>query len=408
MAVKDVDERDNRWQFPFASALRVEGFFLAPGGRALRPPRPHGPRVEFLGDSITQGVRAVGPNIGVRGSDATRDYAWITGQAFGGDFRQTGFGAQGITRPGGGGVPPAPETLGLNFAGSPIDSWTPDAVVVNQGTNDALNDSLDGFTRAYQDYLRDIRERWPDTWVFAMRPFGGYAESRIRKAVRRLDDPRVVYVDTSGWIRPLRFTDGLHPSYSGHLAAARHLRRVVEETTGWQAGRIGGARVRLLAAGGTGGFEGRSTAWGPGRNVAAVRTRPASTPAAYQGERTLRVRPTPGAPATDWHTVVLDEPVRLPREARSVFVFAAVDGVDFGAPFDARVRVVRDGTRHTKVFREVPNLPGFLPWSRLHVNLPRGGDATRISVAVRAATFGATGPVGFQLDAVGWTSRWNG
>jgi hypothetical protein len=29
-------------------------------------------------------------------------------------------------------------------------------------------------------------------------------------------------------------------------------------------------------------------------------------------------------------------------------------------------------------------------------------------VSLRAATFGARGRVRFQLDAVGWTSRWNG
>ncbi len=350
-------------------------------------------------------MRAVGPNIGVRGSDATKDYAWLVGQAFGGDFRQTGFGAQGLTVPGGGGVPVASESLGLNYAGSPVSrTWTPRAVVLNQGTNDALNDSLAGFEPAYEQLLRDIHRRWPRAWIFALRPFGGYAQSRIRAAVRAVDRPRTVYVDTTGWVRHLRYTDGLHPTVTGHLAVARHLRTVIARTTGWSARPIGGARSALLAAGAAPGFEGTASAWKPGRDVDAVASARASTPAAYQGRRTLRVTSAVASPR-HWRTVVLDRRVALPARARSVFAYVTTPTIASGETFDARLTAVVGGRRFTRTVTQVPSLVGFLPWDRLHVRVPAGSTVRRLEVSVRASSGGPARAVDFQVDAVGWASR---
>ncbi len=69
IAVKDVDERANRWNPPLQSGLQLTGFRLDRGARTLPAPNPGNRRIEFLGDSITQGVWALGPEIGVIGSD---------------------------------------------------------------------------------------------------------------------------------------------------------------------------------------------------------------------------------------------------------------------------------------------------------------------------------------------------
>jgi lysophospholipase L1-like esterase len=404
LAVKDVDERGERWTPPFASALRLVGFRLSRSGHALRPPHPSGPRIEFLGDSITQGVRAVGPNIGILGSDATKDHAWLVGQAFGGNFRQTGFGAQGITVPGGGGVPVASESLGLNFAGSPVTrAWAPQAVVVNQGTNDALGGKLAGFEPAYRQFLQNIHQRWPRAWIFALRPFGGYADSQIRSAVQQVHRPKTVYVDTTGWVPHLRLTDGLHPTVTGHIAAARHLEAVIQRQTGWHPGHITGAQASLLPAGAAKSFEGSGSQWKPGSNVDSVAPAPATTPEAYQGQNTLQVK-SATAPQNEWRSIVLDRPVRLTPRARSLFAYVTVPNV--AVPnFDARISVVVNGRTHTQAFRDVPNLAGFLPWNRIHVGLPGGGHATRTTISVRASSGETSGAVDFQVDAVGWASR---
>lgn len=409
LAVKDVDERANRWTPPLLSGLGVSGFELAAGSQAVPVTTPSGPRVEFLGDSITQGVRAVGPQIGVDGSDATNDYAWLTGTALGGNFAQVGFGAQGITRPGGGGVPAAPDALAYNYAGSPIDtSFVPDAVVVNQGTNDALGGVTGStFRVAYLAYLREIRSRWPHALIFAMRPFGGYESSEIRAAVHGAADPRIVYVDTTGWVPKQELTDGLHPTVVGHRTAAGRLTQFIAARTGWSTLPVPAGTAPLLAAGAATGFEGAGqVTWKPGAFVSDVAV--AVGASAYQGSAGLHVSSTQ-APLGEWRTVSFQAPggVALPARAKNIYAFVSVLDPSV-TTYDVRVRAVRGGRTYVHTTYDILNLTGFLPWDRVAVDAPGSGSLTAMSVSVRAEGLsGTSGQLSFALDDVGWTDTSN-
>ncbi len=234
IAVKDVDERANRWQPPLASAVIFQGLVIDPGAKTLPLPPPSARQMEFYGDSITQGVRALSMAIGTAGSDGTKDYAFLTALAFGARSNQVGFGRQGIIRTGNGGVPPAAQSFGWNFVGSKADpSFVPQVVVVNQGTNDGMYPSAQ-FEPAYLDYIREIRAADPKSWIFCMRPFGGFHEKDVRAAVQSLSDPHTVYVDTAGWLDRADYTDGVHPTAAGHVKAARKLVRAISTSTGWK------------------------------------------------------------------------------------------------------------------------------------------------------------------------------
>jgi lysophospholipase L1-like esterase len=359
IVVKDVDERANRWTPPLLSGLLLTGFRLDPGARTLPPPAPGNRRIEFLGDSITQGVRAIGPEIGVTGSDSTKDYAWLTGRALHADFRQVGFGAQGIVQSGGGQVPPAARSLALNFAGSPVDpAYVPQAVVVNQGSNDALGEVEPAvFQAEYLAYLRQIRATWPAAWIFAMGPLGGYFAQEIAAAAAT--DDRVVHVDTAGWLSATDFTDGLHPTYAGHLRVAHRLAPIIAGRLGWTAAEVPDPRVELLAV--------------PG------------------------FQPTP---VDGWHTVSLPPGtrLRLPAGARDLFVYVSPD-LAAGTEYDVRLTVTQGGRPLTAEANGLPQLP-FIPRNRLHVNLSGHAPVTGISVGVRVA---GTPQPSFQVDDVGWT-----
>jgi lysophospholipase L1-like esterase len=417
IAVKDVDERANRWVAPLQSGLIVTGFGLDDGA-ALRPLPPRtGPRIEFLGDSITQGVRAVGPQIGPRGADATTDYAWLVGTAFHASFHQVGFGAQGILRPGGGEVPPAPAAFGLNFAGSAApDTPAPQAVVVNQGTNDALNGiSAADFQPAYAGYLRQLRTAWPHAWIFAMRPFGGYFATEIAAAANDLNDPRIVYVDTSGWLRPQEFTDGLHPTFAGHTVVAARLKRIIAARTGWHSVAIRPAASALLAAGSTPGFEATtSSAWEAGEHVlstAVTSATPLHSAPPYDGTQALDVTST-AAPLTDWREIHVEfgRPLRVPARARDLFACVAVAGSTTSF-FDVRLTAFTPRNELQSTTDTIPNLSGFLPWDRVHLNLrrwPRPARIAGLSIAVRGEGDSTPGALSFQLDDIGWTSLHDG
>lgn len=235
IVVKDIDEHENRWVVPMRSGLTFTGLRLDPGARLLRA-APQSPlRLAFYGDSITQGVMALGPRATVDCADGTKSFAYLTGQAFHATTHQVGFGGQGLLRPGNGGVGTADQSLGWNFHGSPADPhFHPHGVIVNQGTNDHSYDSA-LFLPAYLSYLNRIRAAHPQTWVFAMRPFGGHHADDIATAVTRTHDPKTVYVDTTGWLSSTAgdFSDDCHPNLKGHATAAQRLTAFIAATTGW-------------------------------------------------------------------------------------------------------------------------------------------------------------------------------
>jgi lysophospholipase L1-like esterase len=242
LAVKDVSEQGNRWKPPFESALQLTGFDL-PGGTVLGDPPPPASslRFTFLGDSITQGVNILCPVPGSDCADGTLDYAWRVAGAFGAQLEQVGFGAQGVTKGGGGNVPPASEALGFNFEGSPASPFDANVVVINQGTNDAGAGASSGEIAAkYLEYLRKVRARYPNSFIVALETFGfqgtvtGSASAGIQSAVEQFGDPRTKYVSTRGWLGPGDFTEGLHPNDQGHQKATAHLIETIRQLTGLQ------------------------------------------------------------------------------------------------------------------------------------------------------------------------------
>lgn len=230
--VKDVDERVNRWIPPLQAALEFDGLALGAGGRMVKSPLPGKLRMEFYGDSITQGVRIDNMAIGPEGSDGTKDYAFLTAVAFSALHNQVGFGRQGIIRTGNGNVPPAADSFGWNFKGSPDDpAFVPQVVVVNQGTNDGGYPSAQ-FEPAYRAYIAEIRNRYRKAAILCLRPFGGFHADDIRQAVTDLGDSRIFYVDTTGWLDPADYIDGIHPNAAGHVKAALRLVEVIRRETG--------------------------------------------------------------------------------------------------------------------------------------------------------------------------------
>ena len=251
LGVKDVRQEVNHWTSPLNAAVKFLGFEL-PGG-ALEDPLPAPAlRLTFIGDSITQGIgdRCVVESDGVTSgqpstngsdcSDATIDYAWRTARVFGAQLEQVGFGGQGVTQPGGGNVPPAPESVDLNFAGSPAAPFAAQVVVINLGTNDVLHAAApDAIRSRYLALLRKVRARYPEARILALEIFGaGGAETAtataaIQAAVGDFGDSRTTFVPTRGWLTPVTdFTDSIHPNDSGHRHATEHLAAVITQLTG--------------------------------------------------------------------------------------------------------------------------------------------------------------------------------
>jgi lysophospholipase L1-like esterase len=226
IAVKAIDGNGERWGGTHPSSIVFRGFELEPGAKAeVSPPLKDLPLLQFFGDSITQGEGVLQKNGGaVMSSDGLATYAWLAGEALGTMHVQIAFGGLGVIRSGSAGVPPAALAFAWNFSGSPADfSHVPDFIVVNMGTNDQY--SSNEFMPAYVGYLQEIRKHCPQTRIFALRPFHGdrYHGDDVAEAVKKMEDPAISYIDTTGWMDESDFTDGAHPNVVGSRKAGARL-----------------------------------------------------------------------------------------------------------------------------------------------------------------------------------------
>lgn len=202
--------------------VAFQGLVLDPGA-ATKPADPK-PIIEFIGDSIT--TMFVGNN-----------FAWATAGMLGCDLTQISFSGVALTS----GYGCLADKTGQdaryfclkNFNHRKEDpqipwnfSYTPKMVVILLGQNDQCGKTPSAiFTETYIRFVKDIRAKFPDATFVIMRTFGGPYEKEIAAAAAALreGDPKVHYVDTTGWLAKEDFVDGIHPNASGHLKAARKL-----------------------------------------------------------------------------------------------------------------------------------------------------------------------------------------
>lgn len=231
--LKGSVELQNRWLHPLEAAVSVRSL-EADGFLPL--PEDNRKIIEFLGDSITEGisidverryVRYGGSRDMVFWDDSTAGYAWLTAEALGMRPVIMGYGCLGTTRMGAGNIPPAPESYPYYSDGCPMESVNADFIVINHGTNDRGADR-ETFVRQYTRLLEVVRERNAKSQIVALTPFCGALAEDIRgivDAFNREHGDDVFFIDTAGWIPP----EPLHPTREGHRTVSRNLAAILRE-----------------------------------------------------------------------------------------------------------------------------------------------------------------------------------
>jgi lysophospholipase L1-like esterase len=233
VVIKALDEHQARWKPPLVAALVLKGVEV-PGGQLLAPPRRRKLLFEAIGDSITEGVLAV------RGgkleewteiADAKATWAFQTALSLGAEPRLIGFGRQGITIEGNGGVPPAPLAYPFVYEGVPAVERPADIVAINHGGNDSRAPSIEN---GYLNLIRLARKRNPEAAIFCVVPFPQSQAASVERAVaaaRKEGDAKVHFVETAGWLdRRTDTTEGVHPNTQGHEKAAKCLAETIRKT----------------------------------------------------------------------------------------------------------------------------------------------------------------------------------
>jgi lysophospholipase L1-like esterase len=232
LMVRGFDQIQSRWKAPLNSSITFLGLDL-PGGQLMAPldawdhPKL---TIEFLGDSITEGV-LVQPTCPTQPwqNDALDSYSWQTGMTLGAQWRQVGFGGTGMEKGGGGHAIGALNSFNFFHDGCPRDDWQPDLVVVNQGTNDRKKVLPAQYAPLYAQYLTMIRQAYPQAKIVALRPFNGAEVGAIQQVVdqrRAAGDLQVYYIDTTGWYTG----KALHPDAEASKPLAAKLADVLMTT----------------------------------------------------------------------------------------------------------------------------------------------------------------------------------
>ena len=226
IVLKGAMEQQHRWHQPLVGKLSFLGYEAEKSGTLPQDDRRV---IEFIGDSITEGVlndafyndERINQKNRPNQDDVTATYAYLSARALGLKPVIMGYGAVGITKGGCGSVPKVIEAYPYNFSGSFAQPQNPDIIVINHGANDRGAKEEDYLT-GYWEFLELVRKRNPASKIVVLSAFCGAFHEALGEMVKRFNKQKgeaVTYIDSYGWIPE----EPLHPLRDGHFEVARHL-----------------------------------------------------------------------------------------------------------------------------------------------------------------------------------------
>ena len=238
---KGGTEVDRRWYAPLTGKVSFVGVQVE---KPAALPADERPIIEFVGDSITEGVLIdmdynqpediityIDLQLRVYQDDVCATYAWQTAEALGLRPIFMGYGAVGTTRAGQGKVPAVTESYEYNFDGSPIThDGQPRYIMINHGANDRRA-TPEEYTGKYVELLDTIRKHHPNATLIVVSPFCGAFQEALAEMVATYNAKNgtdVHFINAGNVIPP----EPLHPWRDGHRKVAEYLIPRVREIIG--------------------------------------------------------------------------------------------------------------------------------------------------------------------------------
>jgi hypothetical protein len=230
---KSARETASRWKHPLQGYVLFLGF---DANEALALPKDPRKRIEFVGDSITEGV-LIDPHYAPNREndqynrpyqdDALGTYGALLAKKLDLVPINVGYGAVGVTKGGCGGVPSAPALYDFCFEDAPYNAPPADFVLINHGTNDR-HQSPELFTECYKELLDLVFLRNEKAKVIVLVPFCGAFQKELKALVPaycKEKGKEILLIDTEGWLPP----EPLHPLREGHALAAEKIEAIFRE-----------------------------------------------------------------------------------------------------------------------------------------------------------------------------------
>ena len=219
-------EIQHRWYPPLIGKIKFLG---AEAEAFLMMPEDRREVIEFIGDSITEGVLIDADrrfdefdqfNRPYQ-DDCTATYAWLTAQKLGMKPVIFGYGAVGVTKGGCGSVPKAAEAYPYNFFGNEAKNNHPRMIVINYGANDK-GASAEKYVQEYKSFLELVRAKNPNAAIVVLSAFYGVYPDELKAMVEsynKENNDGIHFIDSAGWVP----REPLHPLRDGHKKISERL-----------------------------------------------------------------------------------------------------------------------------------------------------------------------------------------
>lgn len=226
--------------------ITFHSFALPEGGQFLEPPAPHGLRLEYFGDSITDGAGIGHPHDVAEATaldDGYMSYVGISARLLDADYHNLAICGIGVLQDAMGNRNGLPAhfagTLGHGTTPWAFAQYIPHAVIINLGQNDYSTPIDDNaYVEAYIDFINEINQAYNHPYIFCcVGTMNNNYLAGVEKVVehfRRDDRTRVHLVDL-GLIHPEVEGWGgrWHPGYQTHYRMGCELAEFVADKTGW-------------------------------------------------------------------------------------------------------------------------------------------------------------------------------
>lgn len=227
-------EQYPRWYAPLWGAINFIGAEAdAPG----ELPPDDRRIIEFIGDSITEGVLI---DIDYETAPFTLDqfnrtyqddnaatYASLTAKRLNLRPLFQAYGAVGLTRTGCGAVPRAGLIYPYCFDGVRYTGEKPDIILINHGANDRGTTAEEYISR-YAEFIDQLRANTPDAIIVCLTAFCGGFDAEVAEFVEKYNQTHekpIHCISSKGWV-PL---EPLHPLRDGHRIIADHLTPLLKD-----------------------------------------------------------------------------------------------------------------------------------------------------------------------------------
>ncbi len=218
-----------RWHYPQMGSVAFIGAQVESAGELPHDDRP---LIEFIGDSITEGVlidmdfteKALNPWDQYQRpyeDDHCATWAHLTAKALNLRAMVQAYGGVGMINSGCGSVPRAGEIYPYAFAKTPYRGPHPAVVLINHGAND-LRYPAQEYLQRYSEFLDMVRATHPEAKVVVLSPFCGAFNDELTSFIPAYNaehQSNVHFISSKGWIP----VEPLHPLRDGHMTIAQHL-----------------------------------------------------------------------------------------------------------------------------------------------------------------------------------------